>query len=172
MDRTRPNIGDYIKNLQQNPQTVFVGNKWTKEEEQKLLNLISNGISISDIAKEHKRTENGILYRINQISVRFLEDGFPIEEVSRKFNLSPEKIEVGKAKIEAQREMREFFKNKSKKDKEEFEFNKKKNEMHEMQDIINRLERLERRDIINRIERLETNDIISRLERLESKINF
>lgn len=171
MTRKPPNMYDHIKNLQQNPKTSAVGSRWTREEEQKMLDSISKGISFENIALEHKRTINGILCRINEISVRFLEEGFPIEEVSMKVNLSPEKIEIAKVKIEAKQEMREFFKNKSKKDKEEFEKNEKNNKLHEL-DIINRLERLENRDIINRVERLETMDIIKRIERLESKINF
>jgi hypothetical protein len=169
-------MNDYIKNLQQNPKTSAVGSKWTREEEQKLLNSISNAIPITDIALEHKRTINGILYKINEISVRFLEEGFPIEEVAMKVNLSPDKIEINKAKIEAKQEMREFYKNKSKKDKEKFEMREldiiNRLERLENRDIINRLERLENRDIINRLERLETMDIIKRLECLEYKINF
>lgn len=175
MARKPPNMYDYIKNLQQNPKTSSVGSKWTQEEEQKMLDSINKGMSFENIALEHKRTINGILCKINEISVRFLEEGFPIEEVALKVNLSPDKIEIAKAKIEAKQEMREFYKNKSKKDKEEFEKNIKKNEMrdlHSMQDIIKRLERLENRDVINRVERLETMDIIKRIERLESKINF
>jgi hypothetical protein len=169
MARKPPNMYDYIKILQQNPKTSAVGSKWTREEEQKMLDSINKGMSFENIALEHKRTINGILCRINEISVRFLKEGFPIEEVAMKVNLSPDKIEIAKVKIEAKQEMREFYKNKSKKDKEEFEKNIKKNEMH---DIIKRLERLENRDIINRVERLETMDIIKRIERLESKINF
>jgi hypothetical protein len=172
MARKPPNMYDYIKNLQQNPKTSAVGSKWTREEEQKMLDSINKGLSFENIALEHKRTINGILYKINEISVRFLEEGFPIEEVAMKVNLSPDKIEIAKVKIEAKQEMREFYKNKSKKDKEEFEKNIKKNEMHDIIKRLERLERLENRDIINRVERLETMDIIKRIERLESKINF
>ena len=106
MARKPPNMYDYIKNLQQNPKTSSVGSKWTQEEEQKMLDSINKGMSFENIALEHKRTINGILCKINEISVRFLEEGFPIEEVALKVNLSPDKIEIAKAKIEAKQEMR------------------------------------------------------------------
>ena len=168
MARKPPTMYDYVKNLQQNPKTSAVGSKWTREEEQKLLESIHKGISFEHIALEHKRTINGILCKINDISVRFLEEGFPIEEIAMRVNLSTEKIEVAKEKAKARLEMREYFKNKSKKDKAELEKNRNK---YEMQDIIKRLERLESKDITNRVEHLETRDIINRIELLEAKIN-
>ena len=81
-------LSERINIIKNNSETSQAGSKWTKEEEEKLLQSIENGIDIHDIAKEHKRTQGGILSRITHIAIDMIENkGKDINDVCKYFQL-------------------------------------------------------------------------------------
>jgi len=86
------------------PETSSAGKKWTVEEDDQLIELLNNGTSIEDIAKQHKRTVGGIKSRIKKNVVRVhIEDmcrmvvssmdPSSVKEMSSIGKLNPEEIE-------------------------------------------------------------------------------
>lgn len=87
-------IRDNIKRLKEQSDTSAIGNRWTPEEEQQLIDSLGNGQDIDDIAKKHKRTLGGIKSRIRKIAVRMIEnDSKSIEEVCASLQITKEDIE-------------------------------------------------------------------------------
>lgn len=87
------NFHDRIKAIKENPETSQAGSKWTEEEENNLLVSIEKGIDISDIAKEHKRTEGGISSRIRHIAVDMITNkGKEIDDVCEYLRLSKDEV--------------------------------------------------------------------------------
>ena len=87
------NYRERIMKLSEQPETAAAGKSWTLEEENQLIDSLSTGKEISDIANEHKRTMGGIKSRIRVIAFRMVEtDGLTMEEVSAKLRLTPEEI--------------------------------------------------------------------------------
>jgi len=64
----------------ENPTLTNVGKKWSKSEEADLLNRISKGESIQEIASEFKRTYGGIRGRLIDIACTMVLSGKSIEE--------------------------------------------------------------------------------------------
>ena len=88
------NFREHIKQLKEQPETAAAGTKWTAIEETQLIDSLSNGKDIDDIAKEHKRTVGGIKSRMKEIAVRMLDNNeTSIEEVCKKLRLTSEEIE-------------------------------------------------------------------------------
>lgn len=83
-----------FKKIREEKETSCVGKKWTSQEETELLNSVTkNKKSFEDIAKEHKRTVNGIKCRLKKIAFDMIEkDGKTIEETANLLNLSVEEI--------------------------------------------------------------------------------
>lgn len=106
-----------IKAIKENPDTCRAGNIWTKDEQQMLLTHIENNISISDIAKQHKRTEGGILSRITEISINMIEkEGKNIDEVSEYMRIDKNTLLEKIQRIQNKRNKREKIKNTEKTD--------------------------------------------------------
>lgn len=84
-----------FKKLREEKETSSVGKKWTSQEETQLLNSITkNKKSFEDIAKEHKRTVNGIKCRLKKLALDMIEkDGKTVEETATLMNLTVEEIE-------------------------------------------------------------------------------
>ena len=74
------------------PDTVNIGKKWLPEEEQKLLDYISNGMNIETIAIEHKRSEGGIKSKLREIAYKLHCNNTPMEEIIQKTRLSETEI--------------------------------------------------------------------------------
>jgi len=53
-----------VKDLRENEETCNAGNKWSAEEDNKLVKEISNKKTFEEIAFEHKRTIGSIKYRV------------------------------------------------------------------------------------------------------------
>lgn len=88
-----------IKQLKEQPETSAVGNRWTPEEETRLIDSLGQGKDIDEIAKEHKRTVGGIKSRMKEIAIRMIEnDGKSVEEVCMTLHLTLEDIEDAQKK--------------------------------------------------------------------------
>ena len=68
------------------------GNRWSAEEEAKLLEELAADKSIDDIADEHKRTEGGIRSRITQIACNRIEAGESMELVIQATKMTEKQI--------------------------------------------------------------------------------
>jgi DNA-binding CsgD family transcriptional regulator len=75
------------------PETINIGKKWLPEEEQKLLDYISNGMNIETIAIEHKRSEGGIKSKLREIAYKLHCSNTPMEEIIQKTRLSQTEIQ-------------------------------------------------------------------------------
>jgi hypothetical protein len=81
--------------LQYNVNTSRVGNKWSPEEDYKLLIEISDNKSFEDIALEHKRTIIGIKARVisHILYSQYKDENKTIEELSSIYNIEKNIIE-------------------------------------------------------------------------------
>ena len=70
----------FQKTRDANPTLTNIGKKWSKSEEADLLNRISKGESIQQIATEFKRTTGGIRGRLIDIACAMVLSGKSIEE--------------------------------------------------------------------------------------------
>ena len=80
---------------QQNPDKEYptkLGEKWTIEEENKLLQELNDNINIKDIAESHKRTLGGIIGRQKTIAYRMYLTGATEDEIIKITKLSNEQI--------------------------------------------------------------------------------
>lgn len=83
-----------IMKLSENIETSRVGKQWTKEEKELLIEEITNGKELDEIAKKHQRTSHGIYYQILQIASNMVkEEKIPIEKVSDDFRIEVEDIQ-------------------------------------------------------------------------------
>lgn len=87
---------DYPKNL---------GKLWTKDEENLLLQELSENFDIEKIAINHERTIGGIIAKINDIAYKMYIRNISIAEIIEKTKLDEKKleevIEKKKAKIQS-----------------------------------------------------------------------
>jgi hypothetical protein len=68
------------------------GNRWTKEEENRLLQELEDNISIEQVSNNHKRSVKGIKARIRMFVREFYQAGMDIEDIVRKTRLSEEDV--------------------------------------------------------------------------------
>jgi hypothetical protein len=93
-----------LTELRNNPETEKAGLKWLKEEDDKLLNEVNNKLSISDIAKIHKRTETSIKKRIMQHTINLINtEDITIENACIKMNLNIDEFKKFKEKLESKK---------------------------------------------------------------------
>jgi hypothetical protein len=107
-------MSTFQKKLQKdrtNEQTANAGLKWDPEDDKYLLDSSKNGVNISDIAKNLKRTEGSIKTRlvINILNI-CNEDKNNADELCTLYNISSKEIETYEQKKE-QREKKKNFKN-------------------------------------------------------------
>ena len=91
-----------VKDLRKNEETSRAGNKWLPEEDDKLVQEISDKKSFEDIALEHKRTIGGIKSRvISQILYpKYKNDNIGLDELSSEYKIEKELVEKYINKIE------------------------------------------------------------------------
>jgi hypothetical protein len=75
---------DYPKNL---------GKLWSQDEENLLLQQISENIDIETIAIKHERTIGGISSRINDIAYKMHTNNISIDEIFEKTKIDEKKLE-------------------------------------------------------------------------------
>jgi len=71
------------KAIDANPELTRIGQPWSKDEEQNLLDRISEGKSINEISVEFKRAQGGIKSRLKVVATEMLNSGKSIMEVSK-----------------------------------------------------------------------------------------
>jgi hypothetical protein len=69
-----------------------VGQKWSEEEEQKLLEELNKNMNIELIAKMHNRTIGGIKARCKEIAYKLHINNMSIEEIILKTKLDEDQI--------------------------------------------------------------------------------
>lgn len=107
-------MSTFQKKLQKdrtNEQTANAGLKWEPEDDKYLLESSKNGTSISDIAKNLKRTDGSIKTRlVINILNNCSEDKKDLEELCTLYNISSKEVSNYEQKKE-QREKKKSFRN-------------------------------------------------------------
>lgn len=70
------------------------GKKWEEDEVTLLLQSIQDNKSMTDIAREHRRTPGAIESELRKIAYRFWQDEKSVEEIARLTSLSEEEVEL------------------------------------------------------------------------------
>jgi len=81
------------KAMDANPHLTRIGQPWGKDEEQNLLDRISEGKSIDEISVEFKRAKGGISSRLKMIATEMLTSGKSVMEVSKLTGMSHSALE-------------------------------------------------------------------------------
>jgi len=81
------------KTIDANPHLTRIGQPWDKDEEQNLLNRISEGKSINEISVEFKRAKGGITSRLKMMARDMLTNGKSVMEVSKLTGISDSDLE-------------------------------------------------------------------------------
>jgi hypothetical protein len=82
-----------VSKLRDNEVTSRVGNKWTNEEDEKLIKEINDKNDYETIALEHKRTITGIKARIiSHIIYPQYKDNMNIDDISNEYKIEKEMI--------------------------------------------------------------------------------
>ena len=83
----------FQKTRDANPTLTNIGKKWSKSEEADLLNRISKGESIQQIATEFKRTTGGIRARLIDIACAMVLSGKSMEEAKSTTTIEKARIQ-------------------------------------------------------------------------------
>lgn len=96
--------------MRNNEETSRAGNKWLPEEDDKLVQEISDKKSFEDIALEHKRTITGIKSRvISQIIYKQYKKGNKsIDDLSSEYNIEKDLVDKYINKIETNNAIKKF----------------------------------------------------------------
>lgn len=81
--------------------TQFV--KWSDAEEQQLLKEVQEGLLISAIAKVHNRSKKAIEIRLQDISIRMVDNGCTYDEVFEKTKCTEEQIKNRLKQVEVEK---------------------------------------------------------------------
>lgn len=78
-----------LEKQRQNAETSRAGLKWEQEEDDQLLNMVSEGVSLTDIAKTLQRTEGSIKTRLIIYAINKMEkENMSLEQVSQLVRLT------------------------------------------------------------------------------------
>ena len=74
--------------VKKDPKPVVVGlenmgKRWDDKELMNLLILIRKSTDIAEIAKQHKRTNGAIVCKLKEMAVKYVSDGFSLEQVQK-----------------------------------------------------------------------------------------
>ena len=84
---------EMLKIQRQNTETSRAGLKWEPDEDDRLLNMLSEGTSLADIAKSLQRTEGSIKTRLTVYAINKMEkENMTIEQVSELVGLTDKDI--------------------------------------------------------------------------------
>lgn len=84
------------EHINNNSETLKRGSRWTKEEDEQIINEIKDGLELSEIAKNHSRTITGITCRIYQHVYNMIEkDGKKIEEIASYISIPIKDLIIG-----------------------------------------------------------------------------
>jgi len=130
------------------------GNRWTDEEESRLLDEIAQSIPVSTIALNHERTCGGITSRLREIAYKMMTGESPLGEVMKRTKLNEFQIcEV--------MEQKAIYEKKRQEKKQESELRKKMNEQIKQENESNKHKAQSVDDTTdgNQINRNQTNDV-------------
>jgi hypothetical protein len=100
-----PSFHENMKKLRANPETKRAGLKWNREEEEQLMEMISEQTSFADIAKKLGRTEGGITTRIaSMISHKIENDSASVEDIAEEFKMTVEQVNTIREKEQQKEE--------------------------------------------------------------------
>jgi transposase len=84
---------EMLKTQRQNTETSRAGLKWESDEDDKLLKMVSEGVSLADIAKSLQRTEGSIKTRLTVYAINKMErENLSLEQVAQLVNISDKDI--------------------------------------------------------------------------------
>jgi transposase len=84
---------EMLKTQRQNTETSRAGLKWESDEDDKLLKMVSEGVSLTDIAKSLQRTEGSIKTRLTVYAINKMErENLSLEQVAQLVNISDKDI--------------------------------------------------------------------------------
>lgn len=75
-----------ISNLDKTNYPIRMGNVWQDDEVTQLITSVQNRKSISEIAKEHQRTQGGIRSKLSALATDYYMNDVIIEAIKRKEN--------------------------------------------------------------------------------------
>jgi pyoverdine/dityrosine biosynthesis protein Dit1 len=98
-----------MKQMREQPETEAVGTAWTLAEEQKLIKSLKDGMTMDEIAKDHKRTVNDIKTRIKLLAFNMIENGDAIGDICDMFRLDKDELVYNyhKAKVKTDKKSTE-----------------------------------------------------------------
>jgi len=84
---------EMLKTQRQNQETSRAGLKWESDEDDKLLTMVSQGVSLVDIAKSLQRTEGSIKTRLIVYALNKMEkENLSLEQVAELVKLTSKDI--------------------------------------------------------------------------------
>ncbi len=84
---------EMLKTQRQNSETSRAGLKWESDEDDKLLKMVSEGVSLADIAKSLQRTEGSIKTRLTVYAINKMErENLSLHQVAELVKLSDKDI--------------------------------------------------------------------------------
>lgn len=88
-----PSISKRLEELRLNPGTCMSGARWTGEEDERLKKHIAEGMSLEEIAVDHRRTLGGVQARLADWAVQcVLHEGCGYEEAASRFRVSEDAV--------------------------------------------------------------------------------
>lgn len=97
---------EYFANMRKDEKTANAGFGWSKLEEEKLIEEASEGMSIAEMAENHKRTENSIRARLIDICIRSND----VEEKADELGIDMSDVNTEKERRETYQKKREQYK--------------------------------------------------------------
>jgi hypothetical protein len=95
-------LRDRIQALKDQPEFAAAGSKWTQDDDARVIEMISGGRTISEVAAECKRTQGSIRARVLLLGLRMVDqDEMPSDEVCALLRLHPADIDAERARQKA-----------------------------------------------------------------------
>lgn len=93
---------DRIEALKERPEFAAAGSKWTQDEEARVIEAITSGKTIHEVAAECKRTHGSIRARLLMLALRMVDsEGLSAEDVCAMLRLQPADIDAERARQRA-----------------------------------------------------------------------
>ena len=84
---------EMLKSQRQNAETSRAGLKWEQDEDDRLLKMLREGVSLSEIAKSLQRTEGSIKTRLTVYAINKMEkENMSLEQVAELVSLTEKDI--------------------------------------------------------------------------------
>lgn len=111
-------IQEMLRLQRQNAETARAGLAWDKDEEDRLINQVVDGVSVADIAKDLQRTEGSIQTRLYTIICNKIDNGDEdVDSACANYNITAEGLNEfrEKKKVRDDRQQQRLQNKKSKK---------------------------------------------------------